>query len=234
MAPQMVPERPDVSTHLIGASQKANTLEEDRHWLNGDAIAIIIAGSDTVAPTLVGIFYELATHQEHQEKLRREISTIDVTDQRGLQALLHLNGIINEVLRLHPPVPSGGYRETPPMGVTVAGTYIPGGVTIVAPRYTIGRLGSCFDRADEFVPERWYESSGMVHDTKAFSPFSQGRYSCVGKNLALAELRCVTAMLVAKYEIQFAKGEDGGAVKGQMRDQFTAAPGPMRLRLRVR
>ena len=50
-----------------------------------------------------------------------------------------MNGAINEVLRLHPSVPTGGYREAPPEGLEIAGTWIPGKTTIVAPRYTMGR-----------------------------------------------------------------------------------------------
>ena len=230
----MQPERADVSSYLIEASHNANSIEEDRRWLNGDAIAIIIAGSDTVAPTLVYIFYELAKTPEQQEKLYQELTSIAITDFKALQNLPHLNGVINEALRIHPPVPSGGYRETPLAGVTVAGTYIPGRTTIVAPRYSIGRLESCFERANDFIPERWYERLEMVRNKRAFVPFSQGRYSCVGKTLALSELRYVTAMLVSKYKIAFAEDEDGSAVEGKMRDQFTAAPGNLKLSLRLR
>ncbi len=34
----------DVSNWLIDVSKRANTLEQDREWLNGDAVTIIIAG----------------------------------------------------------------------------------------------------------------------------------------------------------------------------------------------
>lgn len=95
--------------------------------------------SDTVAPALVFMFYELALHPNQAEKLNVELQTTDISDRKALQALPHLNGFINECLRLHPPVPSGGYRETPPEGMTVAGHYIPGNTTIVAPRYSLGR-----------------------------------------------------------------------------------------------
>ena len=51
----------------------------------------------------------------------------------------HLNGVINEVLRLHPAVPTGGFRETPPEGVEIGGQKVPGNTLICAPRWTIGR-----------------------------------------------------------------------------------------------
>ncbi len=37
-------EKSDIASWLIDASQKNNSIEVDRHWLNGDAIAIVIAG----------------------------------------------------------------------------------------------------------------------------------------------------------------------------------------------
>ena len=79
------------------------------------------------------------------------------------------------------------------------------------------------------MPERWYSRPEMVRNKKAFAPFSQGRYSCVGKNLALSELRYVAALLVGRYHVGFAPGESGEDVEGKMRDQFTAAPGGLRL-----
>jgi cytochrome P450 len=136
-------DKPDVSSWLIEASKKNNSLVADSRWLNGDAIAIIIAGSDTVAPTLVFLFYELALNKGHTDRLYEELQTIDIHDRTALQGLPLLNGLINETLRLHPPVPSGGYRETPAQGLTVAGQYIPGKTTIVSPRYTIGRRKPC-------------------------------------------------------------------------------------------
>ena len=56
-----------------------------------------------------------------------------------------------------------------------------------------------------------------------------GRFDCVGKNLALAELRFVTALLAQKYNVGFAQGEDGQGVEGDLMDRFTAAPGRLRL-----
>ena len=211
---------------------------------------------------MVYLFYRLALEPQHAEKIRDEIHSISsIYDPQGLKTLNHLNGAINEILRLHPSVPTGGYRETPPQGIEIAGRFIPGNITIVSPRYTMGRRTSSlflpnpciissrtqhgnealanlsllttvdksFARASEFVPERWYSRPEMVTNQRAFTPFSIGRYACVGKNLALAELRFVTALLVSKYDISFAPGEDGTSCWRDMRDQFTAAPGKLEL-----
>ncbi|KAL8947425.1 MAG: hypothetical protein Q9222_006293 [Ikaeria aurantiellina] len=231
---QIEDDKPDVSQHLIEASRKTSSLDHDRPWLYGDAVTIIIAGSDTVAPTLVFVFYELALWPDHQEKLYKELTSVDIHDPGALKSLPHLNGVINESLRIHPPVPTGGYRQSPPGGMKIGGRYIPGDITIVAPRYTLGKLEECFERAGEFIPERWYSKREMVKDERAFSPFAQGRYGCVGKNLALSELRFVTALLIKKYTIGFAPGEDGTRMTRDLRDQFTAAPGELNLSFKLR
>lgn len=58
---------------------------------------------------------------------------------KNLQYLNHLNGVINEALRLHPPIPTSLPRLTPPDGLDIGGTYVPGNVTVWCPQYAIGR-----------------------------------------------------------------------------------------------
>lgn len=220
----------NISSHLINYSKKRNTLPEDARWLKGDSVALIVAGSDTVASTLINLFYRMALHPDHAQKIRDEIKTLDsIHDTQGLKELVHMDSCINEVLRMHPSVPTGGYRETPAEGLNIDGTYIPGNVTIVAPRYTMGRLESSYERPDDFVPERWYSRPEMVADRKTFTPFSIGRYSCVGRKLAMAEIRFTTALLLSKYDVKFAPHEDGTSVWRDMKDQFTAVPGKLDL-----
>ncbi|OTA99276.1 hypothetical protein M426DRAFT_325260 [Hypoxylon sp. CI-4A] len=225
---------PDVSHWLIEATLQKGSLEEDRPWLNGDAVTIIIAGSDTIAPTLVFAFYELARSPWHQDKLLSELENIDIHDRVQLQNCTHLTAIINETLRLYPPVPTGGYRQSPPSGMTINGTWIPGNVTIVSPRYSLARLDSSYEQADQFIPERWTTQPEMVKDARGFAPFSQGRFNCVGKILAMSELRFVIALLVKKFQVGFWGNDKGEKLFADLRDQFTAAPGKLDLRFQLR
>ena len=186
------------------------------HWLYGDAITMVIAGrsvsifplirflvvivpdvwliSDTVAPILVFLFYHLARHRSEAELLREELNSIgSELDVNVLLNLPRLNAFINETLRLFPTTPTGGYRVTPPHGLLVGGQFLPGGVTIVAPAYNIGRRksyacslshrtentlscieSSCFDRPNDFVPDRWLHQTHMIRKKSAFAPFKQG------------------------------------------------------------
>ncbi|KAK4200392.1 putative cytochrome P450 E-class, group I [Triangularia verruculosa] len=227
-------ERKDVSHWLIEDSLQKGTLEKDREWLNGDAVTIVIAGSDTIAPTLVFAFYELVKNRDLQERLRQELDKVDIYDKVELARCELLTAVIKETMRLWPAVPTGGYRQTPGEGIEIAGIWVPRGVTIVSPRWSLGRLEEAYEKANEFIPERWTTRPEMVRDGRGFQPFSQGRFNCVGKALAMAEMRFVIALLVTRFEVGFWGHERGKKLVGELRDQFTASPGSLKLEFRVR
>ena len=143
---EMKLDLPDITSWLLKPLENAKDIEKELKWLHGDARLIIVAGSDTVAATMTHIFYYLAKDQSQIARLRSELEPIlqtssqfDVTNVRNAN---HLNGVINEALRLHPPIGSGVFRKTPPEGVTVDGTFIPGEVNVSVPDYAIGRCKS--------------------------------------------------------------------------------------------
>jgi cytochrome P450 family 628 len=119
------------------------TNQVPHRWLNGDCALIIVAGSDTTTATLTHVFYHLARSAQVFSKLRKELDSFyksgTESEFRDLQEATYLNGVINETLRLHPPVPGGMLRVTPPEGITIGETFIPGNVTISTPLYSLGR-----------------------------------------------------------------------------------------------
>ena len=52
--------------------------------------------------------------------------------------------------------------------------------------------------------------------------------------MALQELRCVTALLVSKYDVSFPPGEDGRSVEEDTLDHFTSNPGELKVVFRAR
>jgi cytochrome P450 len=56
-----------------------------------------------------------------------------------------------------------------------------------------------------------------------------GPYGCVGKQLALMELRNVTARIVSQFDVKFAPGEDGTDLLEKSTDIFTLALAPLML-----
>ncbi|KAI1198636.1 cytochrome P450 [Nemania serpens] len=178
----------DVFSRLTGGS---NGNKEDgplNRWaLYGDAYAILIAGSHTTATTLTMLTYELARRPELQAEARNEVLKAGIHNLSSGSAaasetvrttpwnkLPFLDGCINETMRLYPALPTGGARQTVDKVVTIGGRCIPPGTTIVAPRWSIGRLETAFDNPHEFVPERWTTKRHMVKCPQAFSPFADG------------------------------------------------------------
>lgn len=73
-----------------------------------------------------------------------------------------------------------------------------------------------------------------MRNEKAFAPFSLGPYGCIGRPLALMELRLVIARVLAVFEVGLAEGEDGRALLEGSRDHFTLECGALRLCFRER
>ncbi|KAL9051482.1 MAG: hypothetical protein Q9162_005984 [Coniocarpon cinnabarinum] len=220
----------DVSARLVNDYNRKERTSHDTHLLCGDSIAAIVAGSDTVGSAMCFLFYELARHPHHQEKIWKELRTVkNIYDVGTVQKLPHLSACINETLRYHHVIPTGGYRDTPDEGLMVSETFIPGNTTVIAPRYILSRLESAFELPNQWIPERWTEERGLVRDERAHVPFSLGRYACPGRMLALSELSFVTAILISKYTFRFPGLDDGGRVERDMIDQFTALPGQLDL-----
>jgi len=61
-----------------------------------------------------------------------------------------------------------------------------------------------------------------------------GRFSCVGMNLALAELRLITAFLVKKYNVSFADEKQTSSFLFDVHDYFVTTTGALDLQFRAR
>jgi cytochrome P450 len=127
---------PDLFTYLFPSDRS----DFDR---SQDAQLAVIAGADTNAITISNACYLLCCHTKYQAKLYTELKDLPVSngliDDEHLVGKPYLSAIINEVLRLYPPVPSGLQRLTPPEGATIAGRFIPGDMIISTPTYAVQR-----------------------------------------------------------------------------------------------
>ncbi|KAF4877796.1 Cytochrome P450 monooxygenase FCK2 [Colletotrichum siamense] len=220
------PNRPDVFSWVLEDYQaiKKPTWQDTLN-LYGDAYLIIVAGSDTTAASLTCLFFELAQKPDVYKRLRDEIDEYFAEhpepEHSALSKLPYLQACIDEALRLHPPVPSGVQRMTPPEGLDIDGTFIPGNTIIQVPTYTMFRDERIFPHASEFIPERWITQPELAKDTAAFVPFGTGKYSCVGKQLGLMEVRYCASQIIHRYDVAFAPGQTAEAFIEGKKDGFT-------------
>ncbi|VUC30184.1 unnamed protein product [Clonostachys rosea] len=227
----MSPDRPDVFSWLLEDHNSKKPTFQDELLLTGDAALIAVAGSDTTAASLTCLFYELCCRPEIITRLQGEIDQVyagpDTVDSVSLSKLPLLNAVINETLRLHPPVPSGVQRVTPPEGLQIGKHFIPGNTIVQVPTHTMCRDERNFASPNDFIPERWTTNPELVKNSSAFVPFSVGRYSCIGKHLGLMELRHVVSSILRKYTVDFAPGMAEKTFLDGKQDNFTLALAPL-------
>ena len=123
-------ERPDIMSHVIKHNNKKGmTLEE----IQVTFMVLTNAGSETTATVLNGCLSYLMTHPDKLSTLMREVrgnftAEFEMTLE-ALRNLPYLNAVINESLRLCPPIPTMLPRLIPKGGDTVCGRWMPGGVS---------------------------------------------------------------------------------------------------------
>ncbi|KAI4465738.1 cytochrome p450 [Holotrichia oblita] len=103
--------RNDFLDFLIQLSKK----ETDSRFNTGhnamisQAAQYFLAGFETIGSTFCYMLYELAKHQEHQERLRDEITSVmsnyDNINNNAIKEMLYLDMVLKETMRLYPVLP---------------------------------------------------------------------------------------------------------------------------------
>lgn len=172
------------------------------------------AGSDTTAIAMTNALYNLLANPPTLNKLRQEVdSALDesysnehndiehcVAQYSKVKHLPYLRAVLDESLRLFPPVTFNLPRRTPPGGCFVGSEFIPGDTSVSVSSWTAHRDESVFPEPEKFIPERWLgESSTELQ--KGFIPFSTGARGCIGRNISYLEQTVLLASIVHRYEM---------------------------------
>lgn len=117
-------------------------------------------------------------------------------EERDCSQLLYIEAILKETLRLHPL----GTMLAPHCAIedcNVAGYDVEKGTTVLVNVWTIGRDPKYWDRAEEFLPERFLEKDiDMDGHNFSFLPFGSGRRRCPGYSLGLKVIRATLANML--------------------------------------
>ncbi|KAK6852338.1 hypothetical protein PG995_010889 [Apiospora arundinis] len=208
-----------------------------------DVLGILVAGTGTTANVIAWIAVELAFSQEVQEALRQELQAVTVGKTFPVESIIDslplLHGVCHEGLRLHPPVPltvRKSVRDTTIRDRAVpAGTYV-----VVAPAAMHQSPQIWGEDAAEFRPGRWIQydekdakmarinNSGGASSQYCSTSFLYGPRGCIGRALAMAEVKRVVAALVLHFWI-----EAGRQDRPSSTGLFTSRPDPgFRVKLR--
>eukprot|EP01100_Stratorugosa_tubuloviscum_P000134 TRINITY_DN102_c0_g1_i2.p1 TRINITY_DN102_c0_g1~~TRINITY_DN102_c0_g1_i2.p1 ORF type:complete len:319 (-),score=113.12 TRINITY_DN102_c0_g1_i2:277-1233(-) len=166
----------------------------------------LFEGHDTTSSGLMWTIYVISQHEQVKKKVFEEIDRVllssnMVADFKQIEKLDYLEMVIKESLRLYPPVPVVSRRLDQPLNIGGI-TALPG-TTIDIPALLIHRNEDIWEKADEFIPER-FDPSIDTSKRHVFSyiPFSAGSRNCIGSKFATLEIKTVLATLYKQFDIQ--------------------------------
>ncbi|KAF2179044.1 benzoate 4-monooxygenase cytochrome P450 [Zopfia rhizophila CBS 207.26] len=215
-----VAPRKDIFHYLFRSRDPETGLALSPNQLSADAGLLIAAGSDGVAITLSAALFYLLSYPTCLEKLSTELqkafSSIEEIRLPKLNHCAYLHAVIEESLRLAPCAPSAFPREVLSGGIVVDGHYIPAGITVGTSPYALHHNEAYYPNSFAFIPERWIGGAEKVRKAKeAFSTFSHGTYSCIGKSVAYLAIKLLLARLLWRYDVKAAEeGNDAGELIG--------------------
>ncbi|KAF3918209.1 hypothetical protein ABW20_dc0107163 [Dactylellina cionopaga] len=188
--------RPSLFTQILD-----NTNNPDAKYRMGirtirdEAGAMLIAGSQSVALSATYFFWAINRHPLPCKKLVQELEGIgwDITDER-LRNLPYLNATTKEVMRLYSPGQMGTPRVVPKGGRQLGPYFFPGGTHVTPQGYSTHRDPTVFKEPFSFEPERWLNPTKEMES--AMIAFGGASRLCIGRDLALMELRLIVAIML--------------------------------------
>ena len=174
-----------------------------------EAVDILVAGSDTTAFSLTVAIASIVQHPDIKDKLVSALKT-QISNPEELPSLLelekieYLNACVQEAVRTASPVPGRLPRIVPEnFPLVVDGKSVPPGSVVGMSAFTMHHSRELWgDDAASFNPERWV-MRGKDLDQYMVS-FSKGLRSCIGQNLAYAEMHFLLAYIFRKYDVKMA------------------------------
>ncbi|KAJ6783569.1 hypothetical protein PWT90_06786 [Aphanocladium album] len=198
-------ESDDAGSHKYYFLQEVTKVMDDREHICDEVLSMMAAGRDTTASLMSSAFYALARRPDIWKKLRNEIQDLNgqPPTYEQLRDLKFTKYIINETLRMYPPIFSMGRRSvcdtTLPTGGGPDGTspiFIPKGCGVVYNTWAMHRRKDFYGNdADEFRPERW---ATQRHGWD-YVPFGGGPRICLGQQYALTEAMYMMVRLAQEY-----------------------------------
>ncbi|MFS7994019.1 putative cytochrome P450 [Helianthus anomalus] len=194
--------------------QSGNAGGDRTKFLRDILLDLILAGKDTISSALSWFFYNLTKNPILEHKILEEIHKhLDVKggkiwDVKELSKLVYLHGALCESLRLFPPVPFNLKVPLQPDNLP-SGHKVHQHTRIILPLYAMGRMKLIWgDDCMEFNPERWISKGGGIKHEPSykFVAFGSGPRACVGKDMALSQLKIVSTTIIYHYHIDLVEG----------------------------
>jgi cytochrome P450 len=183
-----------------------------------NAATFYLAGHETTANAITWTLYLLSEQPDWQEQVAVEakaaISTLVLlrkqepspSQEHIMDRLPILRRVIEEALRLYPPVPRLD-RQAAAADSLNGYDILPGDIISIWP-WLLGRHQSLWDDPDAFDPDRWLPERRAAYHRFQYIPFGAGPRICVGMRFATVEALTVLAHWLAEWRISPLPGHE--------------------------
>ena len=172
-------------------------------------VTIFIAGHETTAVALVWTWYLLAVHPQIEARLHAEL------DASPDAPPAYARQVIEEAVRLLPPVPRIPLRQAQADDV-ICGVRIPKGALVCVAPWVVHRHRTLWADPERFDPDRF---AGERPARYAYLPFGAGPRVCIGASLAMTEAVIVFCEIARRYRLKLLNPGEVG-----MRPRLTIRP----------
>ena len=198
------PEKPNLISHLIKAKDPdSGEIGLPEKQIRDEILIFLFAAHDTTSTALTWSLAYLATNQEIQDKLQKELDSVleggRVPTGDDLPKLEYAEKIFKETLRIRPSVwaLSRLTNEEYKIGEYV----IPNNSVIFMSQYAMHNSPKYYINPDIFNPERWTKEFLFKLPRFAYFPFGGGIRSCIGETFAVQEGILALATIFQKWKI---------------------------------
>lgn len=199
--------RNDLLQQMIDAITESNELGVPRLSLDeaaANSFVFFEAGYETTSTLLANMTHVLVSYPLIQDTLRDEVLTeLNESGEIGYNTLNlpYLDAVMNECLRLYPPI-TGFVSRMADADLKYKNITIPKGTAIGVSVYLIHRDPDYWVDPETFDPDRWLGDRKKNIIPAAFQPFGYGPRICIGMRFALLEAKMVIARLVSRYRFE--------------------------------
>lgn len=208
-----------VEEHRQGKSSQTDMLSvamKTQHFshkeLVDQTVHFLAAATETVAGSVAWAIHLLSRHPDMQARLRDEIrrqlpspsplnGRCDIQESHFAE-MKYLDAVVREVLRFH-SINTILWRECI-APARILDTEIPVGTKVVFSPWALNRDPKYWGPdSREFNPERWLDENkayGGAENVYSFLAFGAGPRRCIGETYARAQMRCLIAGLVGRFE----------------------------------